>query len=175
MVSFSIRHLGVSKVRGRFRTFDAELVVGASPRATSVTAVVELASIDTANAQRDEHVRSAEILDVAQRPQISFRSTAIDGSGSRWHVDGELTIGAITRPLRLEVEFGGVETFVIDGTRHAGFEATGELRRKDFGIAPGGAGALLGDVVKVELDLQFIEPDRGRSSRSMGQGRYASG
>ena len=63
----------------------------------------------------------------------------------------------MTRPLTLDVELGGVEDF-FDGTRHAGFEATGELRRKDFGLDFGAGGSLLGDVVKIELDLQFVEP-----------------
>jgi len=72
-------------------------------------------------------------------------------------IDGELTIGDVTRPLTLSVELGGIEAFV-DGTRHAGFEATGEVRRKDFDLGFGPLGAMLGDVVKFELDLEFIEP-----------------
>ena len=80
---------------------------------------------------------------------------AIAGDG--WAIDGEVTIGDVTRPLRLDLDFGGVQDFA-DGTRHAGFEATGEIRRSDFGIAPGVPSAMLGDVVKFELDLQLIEP-----------------
>lgn len=76
---------------------------------------------------------------------------------SRWTVDGELTIGDVTGPLTLAVEFGGVDDF-FDGTRHAGFEAAGEIRRNDFGLGLGTLGAMLGDVVKIELDLEFVEP-----------------
>ena len=65
---------------------------------------------------------------------MTFRSTAVRGAGSDWVLEGDLTIGDVTRPITLDVELGGVETFGADGTRHAGFEATGELRRKDFGI-----------------------------------------
>ena len=72
-------------------------------------------------------------------------------------VEGDLNIGDVTRPLTLAVELGGVEAF-YDGTRHAGFEASGEIRRKDFGLGFGPLGAALGDVVKIELDLQFVEP-----------------
>ncbi len=154
---FTIRHLGVSKVRGHFGEVSAELVVGKTPEESRVTADVILASIDTGNADRDAHLRSAELLDVEHRPTMSYRSTNVSGSGTDWTVEGELTIGEISRPVRLAVELGGVEDF-FDGTRHAGFEATGEIRRQDFDLSFGALGAMLGDLVKIELDLEFIEP-----------------
>lgn len=160
-VGFTIRHLGVSKVRGHFGRFDAELVVGASLAESSLTATIDVASLSTGNADRDAHVLSPDLIDVAKRPTMTFRSVGISGSGTDWTVDGELTIGDITRPIRLAVEFGGIEAFP-GGPRHAGFEATGELRRKEFGIdmtLPPGVGAVaLGDVVKIELDIQLLEP-----------------
>ena len=156
-VGFAIRHLGVSKVRGRFGDFDAELVVGPTADASIVAATIAVGSIDTGNADRDAHVLQADLLDVEKRPTLAFRSTGIRGEGSDWVLDGELTIGTETRPISLDVELGGVESF-FDGTRHAGFEATAELRRKDFGLGFGALGAMLGDVVKIELDLQFVEP-----------------
>jgi polyisoprenoid-binding protein YceI len=160
-ISFSIRHLGVSKVRGRFTRFDADVVIGDSLDTTTVTATVDIASIDTANADRDAHVLSPDIIDVAKRPTMLFRSTRVRGAGSEYQVDGELTIGGITRRIVLAVELGGIETFP-GGPRHAGFEATTEIRRKDFGIdvamPPGISAVALGDVVKVELDLQLLEP-----------------
>jgi polyisoprenoid-binding protein YceI len=159
LVAFSIRHLGIAKVRGRFNSFDTELVVGESLASSSLTATVELASVDTGNVDRDNHVRSADLLHVERRPTMTFRSTRINGGDAAWLVDGDLTIGDITRPFSLDVEFGGLESFV-DGTRHAGFEAKGELRRTEFGIdLPGGiGGAMLGDVVRVELDVELVEP-----------------
>jgi polyisoprenoid-binding protein YceI len=156
-VGFTIRHLGVAKVRGRFGDVDAELVIGPSIGDCRVEATVALASIDTGNAERDTHMRSAELLDVARRSTMSYRSTQVRGGGAGWTVDGELTIGDVTRPLTLAAEFGGVEDF-FDGSRRAGFEATGEIRRKDFGLGFGPLGVMLGDVVKIELDLEFIEP-----------------
>ena len=160
-ISFSIRHLGVSKVRGRFTRFDADVVIGDTLDTTTVNATVDIASIDTANADRDVHVLSPDIIDVARRPTMVFRSTRVAGAGSEYQVDGELTIGEITRPIVLAVELGGIETFP-GGPRHAGFEATTEIRRKDFGIdlamPPGVSAVALGDVVKVELDLQLLEP-----------------
>jgi len=160
-VGFTIRHLGVSKVRGRFQRFDVDVVVGASLADTSVTATIDLASIDTGNADRDAHVRSADLLDVERRPTMAFRSTTIAEARGGWTVVGDLTIGEITRPFELAVELGGIEDFP-GSPRHAGFEATGELRRKDFGIdialPPGVNVVALGDVVKIELDVQLLEP-----------------
>jgi polyisoprenoid-binding protein YceI len=160
-IGFSIRHLGVSKVRGRFTRFEADVVIGETLDTTSVTATVDVASIDTANADRDAHVLSPDIIDVAKRPTMVFRSTRIAGADSQYQVDGELTIGDVTRPVVLAVELGGIESFP-GGPRHAGFEATTEIRRKDFGIdlamPPGVSAVVLGDVVKVVLDLQLLEP-----------------
>jgi polyisoprenoid-binding protein YceI len=160
-VGFTIRHLGVSKVRGRFQQFEVDVVVGATLADTSVTATIDLASIDTGNTDRDAHVRSADLLDVARRPTMAFRSTTIAEARGGWTVVGDLTIGEITRPFELAVELGGIEDFP-GSPRHAGFEATGELRRKDFGIdlalPPGVNVVALGDVVKIELDVQLLEP-----------------
>jgi polyisoprenoid-binding protein YceI len=160
-IGFTIRHLGVSKVRGRFTRFDAEVVIGETLETTSVVANIDVSSIDTANADRDAHVLSPDIIDVAKRPTMVFRSTRIVGGGVEYQIDGDLTIGDVTRPVVLAVELGGIESFP-GGPRHAGFEATTEIRRKDFGIdlamPPGISAVALGDVVKVELDFQLLEP-----------------
>jgi polyisoprenoid-binding protein YceI len=160
-IGFTVRHLGVSKVRGRFSRFEAEIVIGETLDTTTVTAAIDVASIDTANADRDAHVLSPGVIDVAKRPTMAFRSTRVVGAGSQYQVDGRLTIGEVTRPIVLAVEFGGIESFP-GGPRHAGFEATTEIRRKDFGIdvvlPPGVSAVMLGDVVKIELDLQLLEP-----------------
>jgi polyisoprenoid-binding protein YceI len=160
-IGFTIRHLGVSKVRGRFNHFDAEIVIGETLDTTTLTATVDVASIDTADADRDRNVLSPALFDVANRPTMVFRSARVTGAGSEYRVDGELTIGEVTRPTVLAVEFGGIESFP-GGPRHAGFEATMEVRRKDFGIdvqLPAGVSTVvLGEVVKVEIDLELLEP-----------------
>ncbi|MER6674398.1 YceI family protein [Streptomyces sp. NPDC000983] len=153
-VNFTIRHLGIAKVRGRFREVSAELYVGATAGGTRVSAEIALASLDTGNADRDAHTLSADLLDVEKRPTMRFRSTRVSGAGQDWSMEGELTIGEVTRPVTLAVEFGGLGDF--DGSRHAGFEATGEIRRSDFGLDFGGG--LLGDAVKIQLDMEFVEP-----------------
>jgi polyisoprenoid-binding protein YceI/ketosteroid isomerase-like protein len=157
-VGFTVRHLGVSKVRGRFNVFEADVVVGDDLAGSSLTASVALDSIDTGNGDRDASVLSPDILDVARRPTLTFRSATISAlGGERYAIAGDVTIADVTRPLTLRAEFGGIETS-IDGTRHAGFEAVGELRRKDFGIGTSIPGGFLGEVVTIELDVQLIEP-----------------
>src|ERR1700687_1481163 len=100
-IGFSIRHLGVSKVRGRFTRFEADVVIGDSLDTTIVNATIDMASIDTANADRDAHVLSPDIIDVAKRPTMEFRSTRIVGGGVEYQIDGDLTIGDVTRPVVL--------------------------------------------------------------------------
>jgi polyisoprenoid-binding protein YceI len=163
-VGFTIRHLGVSKVRGRFNAFEADVVVGDDLDTSSLNASVALGSIDTGNGDRDAHVLSPDILDVSLRPTLTYRSESIRPLGDdRYEVAGQVTIGDVSQPLTLQAELGGVEAYA-DGTRHAGFEAVGELRRKDFGIGTSIPGAMLGDVVKIELDVQLIEPQPAPAS-----------
>ena len=159
-IGFSIRHLGVSKVRGRFNTFTVHAVVGEDLTSSRVDASVALDSIDTGNADRDAHVLAPELLDVSRFPILSFRSrsiTALEAEGT-YAIEGDVSIGDVTKPLVLHTTFGGIGTNVMDGTRHAGFEAVADLRRKDFGIGVDIPGALIGDVVTIELDVDLVEP-----------------
>jgi polyisoprenoid-binding protein YceI len=158
-IEFSVRHLGVSKVRGRFNTFTAEVMVGSNLATSSLDASVALGSIDTGNHDRDASVQSPHLVDVARRPTLTFRSTsisALDDDGS-YAITGDVTIGDVTRPVTLHAEFGGVGS-APDGVRHAGFEAVADLHRKEFGIGVDIPGAMVGDVVKIQLDVQLIEP-----------------
>lgn len=158
-VNFTVRHLGISKVRGHFADFAVDVVIGDSPETSSVEAVIQVASVATGNADRDAHVLADDMLDVAQRPTITFRSTSIAGAGTDWEAVGDLTIGEVTVPTTLAVDLGGVQEMPAGGPRHAGFEATAELRRKDFGLMPSIPNAALGDVVKIDLDIQLLEPE----------------
>ena len=158
-VGFTVRHLGISKVRGAFRQLDAELVVGPTLAESSVTATIQVASVDTGNADRDAHVLAPDLLDVSIRPTLAFRSTSITDEGDgEYRVDGDLTIGDVTRPVTLQAELGGVESFPMDGSTHAGFEATAEIKRSDFGITFGPLDAALGNVIKIAIDLQLVAP-----------------
>ncbi|MFQ6391845.1 YceI family protein [Nocardia sp. KC 131] len=155
-VEFSIRHLGISKVRGRFARFEAEFVVDESGAAT-IGAVIDLDSFDTGNTDRDAHVRNADFLDVANRPTLSFRATEAVQITESFVVEGEATLGAITKPITLDVEWGGVQEFGATGDRHAGFSATGTIKRTDFGVG-GPLPGMLSDTVKIELEIQLVEP-----------------
>jgi polyisoprenoid-binding protein YceI len=163
-VLFSIRHLGLAKVRGRFDRFVATLTVGETIAATKVEATIDLASINTNNADRDAHLRSTDFFSVDAHPEMRFVSTGIEGVGEEWTLRGDLTLNGRTRPVALDVEFNGVEPFPGMDRVHAGFTATGAIRRSEFGIEFGmlkiGADKLaLGDEVKIELDFEFVQPD----------------
>src|SRR3977135_3074346 len=102
--------LGVSKVGVFFNHCDAEIVIGETLDTTTLTATVDVASIDTADADRDRNVLSPALFDVAKRPTMVFRSARVTGAGSEYRVDGELTIGEVTRPIVLATEFGSMES-----------------------------------------------------------------
>jgi polyisoprenoid-binding protein YceI len=159
-VSFSVRHLMVSKVRGQFTDFDAEIVTGADPLASSVSATVDLSSIDTGNADRDAHIRSADFFDVDSHPTLSFRSTGIRADGDDFLLDGELTLHGVTRPVTLGLEVNGFQHASPFGDVRAGFSATGEINRKDYGIDINmpleGGGVVVGDKVQLTLEIEAI-------------------
>ncbi|MCO6011316.1 YceI family protein [Actinoallomurus purpureus] len=157
-VTFTIRHL-MSKVRGSFTEFTGAIEVADDVLASTATAEISLASIDTRNADRDGHVRSADILDVENHPTMKFETKGVRIEGGKNQVDGELTIKNISRPVTLEVEFNGIGEDPWGGTR-AGFTATGSISRKEYGIefnVPlAGDKALLGDKVDVQLEIQAV-------------------
>jgi polyisoprenoid-binding protein YceI len=162
-VSFSIRHLGLSRVRGRFERFAATLDVGGSPDETRISATIDMASVNTGQPDRDAHLRSTDFFSVEQHPEMRFISTALTGAAEAWQLTGDLTLNGRTHPVTLAVEFNGAETFPGDGKQHVGFSAAGTLRRSmygiEFGLMPLGAGKLaLGDEVQVELEIQFVAP-----------------
>jgi polyisoprenoid-binding protein YceI len=162
-VGFSVRHLMVSKVRGRFTDFDATFVTGEDPLASSLSASVELASIDTGNADRDAHLRSPDFLDVEQHPRLEYRSTAVREDGDGFVVDGELSLHGVTRPVSLRLEVHGFQPQSPFGDARAGFTATGEIDRSDFGIefnAPlEGGGVMIGNKVQITLEIEAIRQD----------------
>lgn len=155
-VTFSVRHLMVSKVRGKFARFTGQLVVaeGAAP---TVSADIEVDSFDTGNEQRDGHVRSADFLEVEKFPTMTYRSTGLRASGSDYMVDGELTLHGVTRPVELKVEFNGVSPGMGAGPV-AGFEATTEINRSDFGISIQmpleGGGVVVGEKIAIALEVE---------------------
>ena len=132
-VGFTVRHLGLSKVRGRFNSFAGTVEVGQTLGESTIEATVDLSSVDTNNEQRDGHLRSTDFFDVEAHSQMMFRSTGIDASASEGTITGDLTINGVTRQVTLDTEFHGVGVDAYGVTR-AGFSATGVLSRKDFGV-----------------------------------------
>lgn len=160
-VGFTVRHMMVSKVRGQFKIFDADVTTAEDPLQSTFSARVDLRSIDTGNEQRDNHIRSADFFSVETNPEMTYRSTGIrpntDGEG--FIVDGDLTIRGVTKqvPLTLEVEGFGPDP--MGGTR-AGFSLTGEINRMDFGVSyngpvPGG-GVAVSEKVQLSLDIETV-------------------
>ena len=158
-VEFTVRHLMVSKVRGRFGGFSGSVHVADAPEDSSVEVVIDAASIDTRDSGRDEHLRSPDFLDVTAHPALAFRSTAVRPAGKQWQVDGELTVRGVTRPVTLDVELHGVVTNPW-GKQVAGFTATTELDRDEFGLTWNQAletgGVLVGRKVRIELSVEAV-------------------
>jgi polyisoprenoid-binding protein YceI len=158
-VGFTVRHMMVSKVRGRFGRFEGQLVTGEDRLDSSVTASIDLTSIDTNNPQRDAHIRSADFFDVENYPTMTYRSTGVRYDDDDLVVDGELTLKGVTRqvPLRLEVNGFGPDAY--GGTR-AGFTATAEINRRDFGVNFNAAletgGAVVADKVTIHLEIEAV-------------------
>jgi polyisoprenoid-binding protein YceI len=161
-IFFVVRHLGLSNVRGRFDAFEATLDVGRTLADVKIGAEVDLSSVDTNNADRDTHLRSTDFFGTDQHPVMTFHSTGVTGAGENYELAGDLTIAGVTKSVTFDVEFNGTEIFPADQSTHAGFSATGTIRRSDFGIdfgiIPGAEKLMLGDKIKVELDLQFVAP-----------------
>jgi polyisoprenoid-binding protein YceI len=158
-VSFSVRHMMVSKVRGYFTEFEGTIVTAEAPTDSTVTASITLNSIDTHNEQRDNHIRSADFFDVEQHPTMTYRSTGLSGDGENWTVDGELSLHGVTRRVPLSLELNGFTADPFGGQR-AGFSATTEINRRDFGIdismPMDGGGVVLGDKISVTIEVEAV-------------------
>jgi polyisoprenoid-binding protein YceI len=158
-ISFSVRHLMVSKVRGKFRTFEGTIVTAANPLESSVTATIDLTSIDTNNEQRDGHIKSKDFFEVETYPTMTYRSTGVRADGDSFVLDGELDLHGVTKSVPLALELNGFGPDGYGGTR-VGFSATTEINRRDFGIDISmpldGGGAVVGDKITINLEVEAI-------------------
>jgi polyisoprenoid-binding protein YceI len=160
-VGFVVKHMMVSKVRGRFDDFAGTITISDDPGASSVEVSVQLNSVDTRDAKRDEHLRSADFFTTDQHPTMTYRSTGVRHDGdNRWLVDGDLTLLGVTRPLQLEVEFEGAAKDPWGGSR-IGFSAKGEVNREDFGMTFNAAletgGVLVGKKAVIEIEAEAVK------------------
>lgn len=160
-IEFSIRHLVIAKVRGRFTRFTGHVALdSADVTASQVTATIEAASIDTSEPRRDDHLRSADFFDVATYPELRFASTRIERRGGELRLTGDLTIHGVTNEVVLTVEELGTATDPWGNARVA-FAAKGAISRKDFGLEWNqvleAGGFLVGDRVDLTLDVQAVK------------------
>ncbi len=158
--SFTVRHAGISKVRGTIAITDGNLTVADDVEASTVTAELDAASVNTGDTSRDAHLRSADFWDADTKPTWTFASTAVKVDGDEWIVTGDLTINGVTNPVELATEFSGAATDPF-GNARVGFEATTEVSRRDFGLTWNAAleagGVLVGDKIKIALDISAIK------------------
>lgn len=159
--SFSVRHLMVSKVRGRFGQLTGIIDAAENPTESIVTATIDAASIDTRDEGRDAHLRSPDFLDVERFPSLQFRSTSVREAGpGRWTMVGDLTIRDVTRPVEVDVTYEGLAVNPLTGAKTAGFSARTEVDREDFGLtwnqAVEGGGVLVGKTVQIDLEVEAV-------------------
>jgi len=158
-VGFSVRHMMVSKVRGRFTKFSGEIATAADPLQSSVSAEIDLSSIDTGQEQRDNHIRSADFFEVETYPTMTYRSTGVRVEDGEYVLDGQLTLKGVTRSVPLSLELNGFGPDAYGGYR-AGFTATGEINRRDFNVsfnAPlSNGGVVVADKIQLQLEIEAV-------------------
>jgi len=161
-VHFSVRHLVVAKVRGRFASFSGKVELDEADLTRSrVEVAIDAASIDTGVADRDKHLRSPDFFDVESFPKLTFKSSRIESNGKgRYRVYGDLTIRDVTREVGLDVEYGGRAKDPW-GNERAAFAATTSLERSDFGLkwnqALEAGGVLVGERIDIELEIEVVK------------------
>jgi len=160
-VTFEVRHMAISKVKGSFGDF-AGTVTGepGKPETFSVEATVQLASVDTANEKRDDHLRSADFFDVANHPVMTFKSTGVKMDGDKGKLMGELTLHGVTKPVEFELEYAGMVDDPWGNTR-MGFSAETEIDRREFGLTWSKAletgGLVVDNDVEIELEIELVQ------------------
>ena len=160
-VSFTVRHMMVSKVRGRFDSFEGTIVTGANPLDSTVTASVDLSSINTGQEQRDAHIRSADFFEVEKHTHMTFASTGVRAEGDHFLLDGDLTLKGVTKPVTFNLEVNGFGPDAYGGTR-VGFSAETQIGRSEFGVTFNGpipgvpGGVAVSENVTITLEIEGV-------------------
>jgi len=159
-VSFTARHLMVTKVRGRFPVIEGAVTIAENPLESSVVATIDAAGVNSGEAGRDDHLRNADFFDVEKFPTITFRSTKVEATrDGDYKLTGDLTIKDVTRPVTLDLEYLGTIASPF-GDQRAGFSASTEISRKDWGLgwnmALEAGGVVVGDKIKLNIDAETI-------------------
>jgi polyisoprenoid-binding protein YceI len=161
LVEFSAKHLMITTVKGRIADVEGAIYIDENdPSKSTVEATLNVQSIDTRTDQRDNHLRSADFLDVEKYPQIKFRSTRIEGDREEFKLTGDLTIRDVTRPITLDVKFEGQQKDPWGGER-IGFSANGKFDRRDFGLTWNvileTGGLTVGNDIKVAIEVEAVK------------------
>ena len=160
---FSIRHMGLSNVHGKFGNVNGTIMMDEKDfTKSSVNATVDVTTVDTGVTKRDDHLKSADFFEVAKYPTMTFLSKKITASGDDYHVIGDLTLHGVTKTVDLTMDKPGKEQTGMDGKSiHRGFSATTTIHRQDFGLVWNGTlksgDNVLGDDVKVSLDVEAVK------------------
>lgn len=160
-VGFSVKHLGIASVRGKFDEFEGTLEIGEDDASARAYGTVQGVSVNTNDAGRDEHLRSADFFGVEANPELRFESTTIaQVDEETFEIEGDLTMNGVTRPVKLTAEVQGTETDPW-GNERVGLEVTGQLNRGDwnmtFNQALGSGNLLVGEKVKLNLDIAAVK------------------
>ena len=155
---FSVRHMGISTVRGAFTKVSGSVQYDpADPAKASIDVTIDAASIDTRVSMRDDDLRSPNFFDVAKYPTLTFKSRTVEPAGKGMlKVTGDLTIHGVTREVVLEVEVTGEPVKDPRGNLHLGASASTKISRKDFGVT--GAAMMVGDDVSITIDVELVRP-----------------
>jgi polyisoprenoid-binding protein YceI len=161
LVEFSAKHLMITTVKGRIADVEGAIYIDENnPSKSTVEATLNAQSIDTRTDQRDNHLRSADFLDVEKYPQIKFRSTRVEGGREEFKLTGDLTIRDVTRPITLDVKFEGQQKDPWGGER-IGFSATGKFDRREFGLTWNvlleTGGLTVGNDIKVAIEVEAVK------------------
>jgi polyisoprenoid-binding protein YceI len=159
-IHFHVRHMVISKVHGRFAKWSGAIQLDPHVTRSSVEVAIDAASIDTQVADRDAHLRSADFLDVARHPQITFRSKRVEKAGDGLRVVGDLTLHGVTREVALDAEYAGTGKDPW-GNERAGFSARTTIDRRDYGLKWNAAletgGVLVGEKVEITIELEAVK------------------
>lgn len=158
-VEFRVKHLGIATVKGRFEQFEGQLTI-TEDGDHHASGTIQVASVDTNEPKRDDHLRSPDFFDVATHPEISFRSNTLEVDGDELRVAGDITIRGVTEPIELTGELGGIEDDPW-GHQRVGLQVSGQLSRGRFGMtfnqALGSGNLAVGDKVKIEIEISAVK------------------
>lgn len=163
MAEFSVKHMMVSTVRGRFESIEGTIDFNENnPEVGSVRAAIDAASINTGEEQRDQHLRSADFFDVENHPKLTFESKRIEPVNGHWKVIGDLTIRGVTHEVAFDTRYEGQIKDAF-GSQRAAFEAETEINREDFGLTWNAAletgGVIVGDKVRITLNIAAVQAE----------------